>query len=152
MGWLIDIIHIPDTSALSLKEQIINLLTQHFLSSSSVRGQCYDGASNMQGEVNGLKILIRQESRSVHSINCFVHELQLTLVRVSKKCVEVGKLVVLVSNNFNVLGSSFKGIDDLRDSQKASIQDAIAMGELTTLRDWINNLVFQELVILKISL
>ncbi|XP_015170509.1 uncharacterized protein [Solanum tuberosum] len=45
---LIDIIHIQDTSALSLKETIINLLAQHSLSPSRVRGQCYDGASNMQ--------------------------------------------------------------------------------------------------------
>ena len=60
-----------------------------------------------------LKMLIRQESRSAHSIHCFAHQLQLTLVGVSKKCVEVGKLVVLVSNIFNVLGSSFKHMDDL---------------------------------------
>ena len=53
MERLIDIIHIQDTSALSLKEKIINILAQHFLSPSS--GQCYDEASNMQGEVNGLK-------------------------------------------------------------------------------------------------
>ncbi|XP_049388127.1 uncharacterized protein LOC125852440 [Solanum stenotomum] len=128
---LIDIIHIQDTSALSLKETIINLLAQHSLSPSRVRGQYYDGANNMQGEVNGLKMLIRQESRSAHSIHCFAHQLQLTLVGVSKKCVEVGKLVVLVSNIFNVLGSSFKRMDDLRDSQKATIQDALDMGELT---------------------
>ncbi|KAH0689909.1 hypothetical protein KY289_017267 [Solanum tuberosum] len=129
---LIDIIHIQDTSALSLKKTIINLLAQHSLSPSRVRGQCYDGASNIQGEVNGLKMLIRQESRSAHSIHCFAHQLQLTLVGISKKCVEVGKLVVLVSNIFNVLGSSFKRMDDLRNSQKAAIQDALDMGELTT--------------------
>ncbi|XP_015161270.1 zinc finger MYM-type protein 1-like [Solanum tuberosum] len=45
---LIDIIHIQDTSALSLKKTIINLLAQHSLSPSRVHGQCYDGASNMQ--------------------------------------------------------------------------------------------------------
>ncbi|XP_049373412.1 uncharacterized protein LOC125838386 [Solanum verrucosum] len=45
---LIDIIHIQDTSALSLKETIINLLAQHSLSPSRMHGQCYDGANNMQ--------------------------------------------------------------------------------------------------------
>ncbi|XP_060182116.1 uncharacterized protein LOC132611755 [Lycium barbarum] len=48
--------------------------------------------------INGLKILIRQESQSAHSMHCFSHQLQLNLVAVSKICVEVGKLVVLVSN------------------------------------------------------
>ncbi|XP_049403659.1 uncharacterized protein LOC125867267 [Solanum stenotomum] len=132
---LIDIIHIQDTSALSLKEAIVNLLAQHSLSPSSVSGQCYDGENNIQGEVNGLKMFIRQESRSAHSIHCFSHQLQLTLVGVSKKYVEVEKLVVLVSNIFNVLGSSFKRMDDLRDSQKVAIQDALDMGELTIGKD-----------------
>ncbi|XP_015168665.1 zinc finger MYM-type protein 1-like [Solanum tuberosum] len=52
---LIDIVHVQDTSALSLKGAIVNVLAQHSLSLSYVRGQCYDGASNMQGEMNGLK-------------------------------------------------------------------------------------------------
>ncbi|KAM3377289.1 hypothetical protein P3S68_009702 [Capsicum galapagoense] len=113
MERLIDIIHVQDTSALSLKKAIANLLAQHSLSLSSVRGQCYDGASNMQGEINGLKMLIRQDSRLAHSIHCFAHQLQLTLVGVSKKCIEVKKLVVLVSNILNVLGSCFKRMDEL---------------------------------------
>ncbi|XP_055814477.1 uncharacterized protein LOC129884154 [Solanum dulcamara] len=132
MERLIDIVHVQDTSVSSLKEAIVNLLAQHSLSPSSVRGQCYEGASNMQGEINGLKILIRQESRSDHSIHCFAHQLQLTLVGVSKKCIEVGKLVVLISNILNVLGSSFKRMDELRDSQKETIKEALDMGELTT--------------------
>ncbi|PHT49943.1 hypothetical protein CQW23_09690 [Capsicum baccatum] len=48
MERLVDIVHVQDTSALSLKEAIVNLLAQHSSSISSVRGQCYDGASNMQ--------------------------------------------------------------------------------------------------------
>ncbi|XP_055822054.1 uncharacterized protein LOC129890544 [Solanum dulcamara] len=48
MERLIDIGHVQDTSASSLKEAIVNLLAQHSLSPSSVRGQCYDGASNME--------------------------------------------------------------------------------------------------------
>ncbi|KAH0751769.1 hypothetical protein KY285_004917 [Solanum tuberosum] len=132
MERLIDIVHVEDTSVSSLKETIFNLLAQHSLSPSSVRGQCYDGANNMQGEINGHKMLIRRESKSAHSIHYFAHQLQLTLVGVSKKCVEVEKLVVLISNIFNVLGSSFKRMDKLCDSQKSTIQVALDMGELTT--------------------
>ncbi|XP_016581680.1 uncharacterized protein LOC107879069 [Capsicum annuum] len=131
MERLIDIVHVQDTSALSLKRAIVNLLAQHSLSLSSVRGKCYYGASNMQGEINGLKILIKQESRLAHSIHCFAHQLQLTFVGVSKKCIEVGKLVVLVPNILNVLGSSFKCMDELRDSQKDKIQETLDMGEIT---------------------
>ncbi|XP_059315652.1 uncharacterized protein LOC132066343 [Lycium ferocissimum] len=82
MERLIDIVHVQDNSALSLKSTIVNLLSQHSLSLSYMRGQCYNGASNMQGEIKGLKKLIRQESFSAHSIHCFAHQLQLTLVAV----------------------------------------------------------------------
>ncbi|XP_060210263.1 uncharacterized protein LOC132637142 [Lycium barbarum] len=132
MERLIDIIHDQDTCASSLKEAIVNLLAQHSLSLSYVRGQCYDGASNMKGRINGLKMLIKQESRSDHSIHCFAHQLQLSLVAVSKKCVEVGELVLLVSSILNMLGASFKRMDEYRESQKKRVQEALDMGELET--------------------
>ncbi|XP_075076991.1 uncharacterized protein LOC142163716 [Nicotiana tabacum] len=77
---LIDIVHVKDTCASSLKEAIVDLLAKHSLSLSYVRGQYYDGANNMQGELIGLKMLIKQESRSAHSIHCFAHQLQLSLL------------------------------------------------------------------------
>ncbi|XP_049373963.1 uncharacterized protein LOC125839009 [Solanum verrucosum] len=88
MEAFIGLVHIKDTSALSLKKAIVDVLAHHFLILSNVRGQCYDGASNMQGELGGLKTLIGQESRTAHSVHCFAHQLQLTLVAVSKKCVQ----------------------------------------------------------------
>ncbi|XP_070036030.1 uncharacterized protein [Nicotiana tomentosiformis] len=93
---------------------------------------CYDGASNMQGDLRGLKTLIQQESKSAYSIHCFAHQLQLTLVAVSKKCLEVGELVLLVSNILNIVGGSFKRMDDLRESQAEKVQEALDMGELET--------------------
>nr|XP_016502888.1 PREDICTED: zinc finger MYM-type protein 1-like [Nicotiana tabacum] len=129
---LVDIVHVKDTCASSLKKAIIDLLAKYSLSLSYVRGQCYDGASNMQVELNGHKMLIRKENRSSHSIHCFAYQLQLTLVAVSKKYIQVGELVVLVSNILNVLGSSFKRMDEFRESQKERIEEALDMGELKT--------------------
>ncbi|XP_075107206.1 uncharacterized protein LOC107826082 [Nicotiana tabacum] len=132
MEAFIGLVHVPDTSALSLKKAMVNVLAHHSLSLSSVRGQCYDGARNMQGDINSLKMLIKQESRSAHSIHCFAHQLLLTLVAVSKKCIQVGELVLLVSNILNGLGASFKRMDKLRESQKEKLQEALYMGELET--------------------
>jgi len=132
METFIGLVHIKDTSVLSLKKAIVDLLAHHSLTLSNVRGQCYDGASNMQGELGGLKMLIRQESRSAHSVHCFAHQLQLTLVAVSKKCVQVGELVLLISNILNVLGASFKRVDNFQESQKKHLQMALVMGELET--------------------
>ncbi|XP_049342683.1 uncharacterized protein LOC125806977 [Solanum verrucosum] len=126
----VGIIHVHDTSALCLKEAIVNYLAQHSLSLSFIRGQCYDGDSNMQGRLSGLKVLIQQQSKSAHAIHCFAHQLQLTLVGVSKKCLQVGELVLLVSNVLNVVGGSFKRMDELRESQEKKVQVALDMGEV----------------------
>jgi hypothetical protein len=50
-----------------------------------VRGQGYDGASNMRGEFNGLRALIMRENSSAYYIHCFAHHLQLVIVAVAKK-------------------------------------------------------------------
>ncbi|XP_075109014.1 uncharacterized protein LOC107767866 [Nicotiana tabacum] len=126
------IVHVRDTSALSLRNEIVNLLAQHSLSPSSIRGQCYDGASNMQGDLNGLKILMQKESRGAHSIHCFAHQLQLTLVAISRRCDQVQELLLLLSDILNMVGSSFKLRDELRESQAEEIEEALRKGELET--------------------
>ncbi|KAK4727013.1 hypothetical protein R3W88_031930 [Solanum pinnatisectum] len=117
LRYFIRIVHVRNTSALCLKEAFVNYLSQHSLTVSHIRGQCNDGARNMQGRLSGLKILIQQESRSAHAIHCFALQLQLTLVRVSKKCLQVGELVLLVNNVLNMVGGSFKCISELQESQ-----------------------------------
>jgi hypothetical protein len=52
---LLGVVHVSDTTSLSLKVAIISLLKDHHLSPTQVRGQGYDGASNMKGEIKGLK-------------------------------------------------------------------------------------------------
>ena len=50
---LLDRIHVRDTSALALKNTIIVILVDNGLNVQDIRGQGYDGASNMRGEWNG---------------------------------------------------------------------------------------------------
>ncbi|XP_071688155.1 uncharacterized protein [Rutidosis leptorrhynchoides] len=75
---------VNDTSALSLKSAIYSMLLGHGLSPCIIRGQGFDGASNMSGAFNGMKTLIMRESESAHVIHCFAHQLQLALVFVAK--------------------------------------------------------------------
>ncbi|XP_055835135.1 uncharacterized protein LOC129903612 [Solanum dulcamara] len=65
MERLIDIVHVQDTSASSLKEAIVNLLSQHSLSPSSVRGQCYDGASNIKEITNELNKCLQKKEQDI---------------------------------------------------------------------------------------
>ena len=55
---LIGIEHVINTTILSLNATIDGLFSRHGLSISRLRGQGYDGLSNMQGEFNSLKTLI----------------------------------------------------------------------------------------------
>ncbi|XP_060181986.1 uncharacterized protein LOC132611595 [Lycium barbarum] len=86
----------------------------------------------MQGDIIGLKMWIKKESRSAHSIHCFAHQLQLTLVGVAKKCLQVGELVNLVSDILNVLAASYKCMVKYRESQTKKIQEALEKDELKT--------------------
>jgi hypothetical protein len=52
------ITHVSNTTAAVLKKTIELILNKHHLSISKLQGQGYDGASNMRGELNGLKTLI----------------------------------------------------------------------------------------------
>ncbi|XP_060212079.1 uncharacterized protein LOC132639655 [Lycium barbarum] len=81
----VGIVHVSDTSARSLKEAVYSFLSNHSLSPSQIRGQGYDGASNMQGKLNGLKTLILSETPLAYCIHYFAHQLQLTLVALAKK-------------------------------------------------------------------
>ncbi|XP_057793218.1 uncharacterized protein LOC131009829 [Salvia miltiorrhiza] len=56
-----DIVHVEDTKAATLKNKISGVLSYHNLSIQSIRGQGYDGASNMRGEWNGLQALFLNE-------------------------------------------------------------------------------------------
>jgi hypothetical protein len=80
---------VSDTVATLLKVAVESKLAEHNLCLSQVRGQGYDGASNMRGEFNRLKSLILSENTSTHYIHCFAHQIQLTLVAVAKNHIDV---------------------------------------------------------------
>jgi len=47
--------HVPDTTSSALKKALLDVLAEYGLSIARLRGQGYDGASNMRGEFNGLQ-------------------------------------------------------------------------------------------------
>jgi hypothetical protein len=54
--------HIKDTTFEALKLALFKILDNNKLSISRLRGQGYDGASNMRGEFNGLHRKILDEN------------------------------------------------------------------------------------------
>ncbi|XP_048425917.1 zinc finger MYM-type protein 1-like [Pyrus x bretschneideri] len=128
----IGIEHVTSTAALSLKETIDEVFSRHKLSMSRLRGQGYDGANNMQGVFNGLKALIIKENGCAYYIHCFAHQLQLALVDVAKKNIQIESLFSIVTILVNVVGASSKHCDLLREKQSIAIIEALNSGEFTS--------------------
>ncbi|XP_034917809.1 uncharacterized protein [Populus alba] len=124
--------HVSDTTASSLKAAIEALFSKHGLSISRLRGQGYDGASNMRGEFNGLKALILNSNPSAYYVHCFAHRLQLTLVAVTKKHNEVGDVFNFISSIINIVGASCKRMEVVREKQYARIIEGLENGEISS--------------------
>nr|XP_051210758.1 uncharacterized protein LOC127328177 [Lolium perenne] len=97
-----------------------------------VRGQGYDGASNMKGNANGLKKLIMDESPSAYYVHCFAHQLQLTLVAVAKESGDCTWFFQQLANLLNVLGMSCKKMRMLRIAQAEELIAALDLEEVET--------------------
>lgn len=119
-------------NVLSLKLVLESLFAKYGLSSSRLHGQRYDGTSNMHDEFNCLKCLILKENRSAFYIHCFAHQLQLALVTIAKKHVEVALFFNLVANLSNVVGASCKRWDIFRESQITKVKEALQKGEISS--------------------
>ncbi|XP_052625820.1 uncharacterized protein LOC111909411 [Lactuca sativa] len=128
----IGIVHVKDTSSLTLKNAINEVLTSNKLSFSQIRGQGYDGASNMRGEFNGLKALILQENDTTFYVHCFAHQLQLVVVAVAKKHDGVSDFFEQISLVVNVVCASCKRKDLLREQARERVQKGLCSGDLET--------------------
>ncbi|KAG7528500.1 hypothetical protein ISN44_Un101g000070 [Arabidopsis suecica] len=126
----IGLIHVKETTSASLKCAIDSLFAKRGLSMKQLRGQGYDGASNMKGEFNWLRSLILRENSSAYYIHCFAHQLQLVVVAVAKKHFEVGDVFDMISALLNVVGASCKGKDRIREEYLKEIEEGINQGEI----------------------
>jgi hypothetical protein len=111
----VGLVHVTETSSSCLKSCIDSLLAKFKLSLKQVRGQGYDGASNMRGEFNGLQSLIMRESRSAYYVHCFAHQLQLVIVAVVRKHKGISNFLTMIHSLLNVVGGSAKRRDMIRD-------------------------------------
>ncbi|PRQ20388.1 hypothetical protein RchiOBHm_Chr7g0227621 [Rosa chinensis] len=69
------IVSVPNTTSQTLKDEISKVLTMYNLQVRNMRGQGYDGASNMRGIYNGLQALFLEECPYAYYVHCFAHRL-----------------------------------------------------------------------------
>jgi hypothetical protein len=90
------------------------------------------GASNMRGEINGLKSLILKENKCAFYVHCFAHQLQLALVAVANKLDDIAWFFIVLNNLTSAVGASCKRKDMLRESQNSLVTEAVESGEIST--------------------
>ncbi|XP_070667354.1 uncharacterized protein [Malus domestica] len=106
--------HVTNTTSSSLKDAIDTLFSRNGLSISKLRGQGYDGANNMRGELNSLKTKILREQPCAYYVHCLAHQLQLALVVVAKKNIDIASFFAMANSVVNHVGASCKRRDLLR--------------------------------------
>ncbi|KAH9647563.1 TTF-type domain-containing protein [Citrus sinensis] len=124
------LVHVSNTSAVTLKDGIYSLLSHNNLSIQNIRGQGYDGASNMRGEWNGLQALILKDCPYAYYIHCLAHRLQLALVAVSHEIVPIHHFFTKLSSVVNIVGASCKRNEELKCAQATDIEYMISIDEL----------------------
>jgi hypothetical protein len=126
------IVHVKDTTALTLKKEICAVLSRYNLHIENIRGQGHDGASNMRGEWNGLQALFLKDSPYAYYVHCLAHRLQLALVSASREAKPVHQFFNHLTPIINIVVGSSKRNDELQVTQAKQIENMIASNEIET--------------------
>ena len=80
----------------------------------NIRGQGYDGASNMRGEWNELQVLFLKDCPYASNVHCMAYRLQLVLVIASREVKDVHQFFDHLVNIINIVVVSSKRNDELQ--------------------------------------
>ncbi|XP_059441944.1 uncharacterized protein LOC132174277 [Corylus avellana] len=127
-----DIVSVKDTTKSTLKDSISYVLSENRLDIQSIRGQGYDGASNMLGEWKELLTLFHNDCPCAYYVHCFAHRLQFALVAAYREVVSIHEFFSNLNFIINVVGASCKHHDQLQDAHETDIAHLIAIDELET--------------------
>ena len=76
----VDFLEVERITGLALADAILNWLSTNNLSPTNMRGQCYDGASNMSGARSGCQAIIQKKAPQSLYFHCAAHRLNLVVV------------------------------------------------------------------------
>ena len=142
------VVHVSDTMATTLKNAIFATLSHYNLNVQDIRGQGYDGASNMRGEWNGLQALVSNDCLCAYYIHCLAHHLQLTLVVASREIAIVHQFFTKLTSIVNIVSASCKRNDELKAAQAAEVAHLISLMSLSLVKGLIKLAPYKGLEIL----
>src|SRR6185312_6246036 len=124
--------HVKETTSEALKIAVVQVLSAHGLTIAQLRGQGYDGASNMRGEFNGVQKLIRDENPYAFYVHCFTHQLQLVVVTVSTSTPAIADFFNYVPLIVNTVGASCMRKDTLLAKHHDTLLQKVENSEILT--------------------
>ncbi|CAN1121573.1 Zinc finger MYM-type protein 1, partial [Linum perenne] len=127
---LFDVVHVKDTTSMTLYSSICLTLSSYKFAIQNIRGQGYDGVSNMRGEWNGLKALFLKDHPQAYYVHCMAHRLQLALMAAAKEVNSVHEFFLNLSLIVNAVTGSCKRHDEFKAAQANEIANKLALDEL----------------------
>ena len=113
-----------NTKAETLFKLITEFLESENLKISNLRGQCYDGAANMSGEISGLQTRIQKlEPRALY-VHCSAHSLNLFLQDSLENIGEVKIVIGILKDLINFIQDSpkrFKEFNNLKSEDSPNL-------------------------------
>ncbi|CAN1743502.1 Zinc finger MYM-type protein 1 [Linum perenne] len=101
---------VSETSSETLKQVICDVLSQYNLQVDKLRGQGYDGASNMSGQFNGLKALFLKDCPYAYFVHCDFYS--------------------ILDKVINIVKSSSKRNTELQDHHRRHIDAMLESGDI----------------------
>ncbi|XP_058758385.1 uncharacterized protein LOC131631618 [Vicia villosa] len=123
--------HVKYTTSEAQKDALYGILDRHTLCISRIRGQGYDGTSNMRGEFNGLQRKILDKNPYAFYVHCYAHRLQLVVVSVASSCSSIHDFFEYISLIVTTTSASCKRRDALTEAQHQYILNRLESGEIS---------------------
>lgn len=127
---VLDFITVSDTFSNTLFNALCHILHTHSLSISRIRGQAYDGASNMRGEKAGLQAKVKEVNPLAYYVHCCAHRLNLVVVDVCSTSTPINSFFYYIQTMHNLIANSPKSKDLLSSTHATNLSELLTEGTL----------------------
>lgn len=107
----------PSTTSKSLEGIIRDILHRYDLPVSNIRGQCYDGATNMSGIRSGVQTRLLKDAPRATFVHCVAHRVNLFIQDSVKAVNECRDTLAIVKDLINFVRDSPKRLSKFKSKR-----------------------------------
>lgn len=109
-----------NTKSETLFNIVKDVLLRFGLEIKNLRGQCFDGASNVKGHLSGLQTRMKEEEPRAIFVHCVAHRLNLVVQDALENILFVREFIGIVKDMTNFVRDSPRRLNAFRDLQDSS--------------------------------